>query len=71
MGDKIYVGKGKTKYFENGGKVINTNICLTDILENNQHVREYKGKKWVTLDLFDSKKVEGDYDIAINTWKPG
>ena len=31
MSDDIYLGNGKEKVFQNGGRVINANVCLSDI----------------------------------------
>jgi hypothetical protein len=67
--DKIFVGNGKEN--EQYG-FVNFSICLSDLPQ--EHVSEYKGKKYINLTI--SKKRNGadqygkTHAVSVNTWKP-
>ncbi len=73
--EKIYVGSGKEKSFDNGGSIINLTIGLDGIKE---YFEKYgfttdQGKK--KLKLIVSKRREIDqygnsHYVTVDTWKP-
>ncbi len=63
---KIYVGKGKAGKY--GTKI---SICLTDLPK--EHINEYKGKKYINLEINEMKqpdKFGKTHTITVDTWKP-
>jgi len=75
MSEKIYIGSGKEKHFNDGGSVINLTIGLDGIA---QYFKDYgfttdQGKK--KLKLIVSKRREIDqygnsHYVTVDTWKP-
>lgn len=75
MSEKIYIGSGKEKTFDNGGSIINITIGLDGIKE---YFEQYgfttdQGKK--KLKLIVSKRREIDqygnsHYVTVDTWKP-
>ncbi len=75
MNEKIYIGNGKEKTFDNGGSIINITIGLDGIKE---YFEDYgfttdQGKK--KLKLVVSKRREADqygntHSVTVDTFKP-
>lgn len=64
---KIYVGSGK-KSKDWARKI---SICLTDLPKD--HIFEYKGKKYIKLEIVDRKEPDNygkDISVSVDTWKP-
>ena len=66
---KIFVGNGKEN--EQYG-FINFSICLSDLPQ--EHVNEYKGKKYINLTISKKRNGADEYGkthaVSVNTWKP-
>ena len=75
MSDKIYIGNGKEKTFDNGGSVINCMITmdgLSQIFKDHGFTTQNGVKK---LKLIIGKRREIDqygnsHYVQIDTWKP-
>lgn len=75
MSEKIYIGNGKRRTFDNGGEIISITITL-DGLKKYFDLYGFTtdaGKKKIRLDV--SKRREPDkygntHTVTINTWKP-
>jgi len=67
---KVLCGGGKEKVFDNGGRKLNLNLCLSDIPE--EYTREWKGKKYVNLIASTKRDQSGDntHYIEVETWRP-
>ena len=75
MNDKIFIGNGKEKVFDDGGSVINATITLDEF---KQYFKEYgfttkQGKKM--LKIIIGKRREPDqygktHWITLDQWKP-
>jgi len=66
--EKIYVGKGTTKF---DGNQIACTVCLTDLPQ--EHMFEYNGKKYIKLIVQEKKSVDEygkSHFVAVDTWKP-
>ena len=67
--DKIFVGNGKEN--EQYG-FVNFSICLSDLPQ--EHVTEYKGKKYINLTISRKRNGADQYGkthaVSVNTWKP-
>ena len=63
---KIYVGKGKA-----GKYGVKISVCLSDLPK--EHINEYKGKKYINLEITEMKRPD-DYGkthtVTVDTWKP-
>ena len=76
MNDKIFIGNGKEKVFDNGGSVINATITLDGF---KKYFEDYgfttkQGKKM--LKIIIGKRREPDkygktHYVELDTWKPG
>lgn len=67
MEQKIYLGNGK-KMNDTWRK---SSLCLSDIPK--EHIFEYKGKKYVKLNINDKAEVDQfgkDVTIQLDTYKP-
>lgn len=65
---KIYVGNGKEN--EQYG-FVNFSVCLDDLPQ--EHINEYKGKKYINLTISKKKEVDAygkTHAVTVNTWKP-
>jgi len=65
---KIYVGNGKEN--EQYG-FVNFSVCLDDLPQ--EHINEYKGKKYINLTISKKKEVDAygkTHAVSVNTWKP-
>lgn len=66
---KIFVGNGKEN--EQYG-FVNFSICLSDLPQ--EHVSEFKGKKYINLTISKKRNGADDYGkthaVSVNTWKP-
>ena len=65
--EKIYLGNGK-KMKDNWRK---SSLCLSDIPK--EHIFEYKGKKYVKLNISDKEQVDQygkDVSITLDTYQP-
>ena len=65
---KIFVGNGKEN--EQYG-FINFSVCLSDLPQ--EHVSEFKGKKYINLTVSKRKEVSEygkTHNVTINTFKP-
>jgi len=76
MADRIYVGNGKKKEFDNGGSIVNASICLDDLYraaKEHKTVSEKNGKSYIKLNIASMREPD-DYEnthyIEVNTWKP-
>jgi len=75
MSEKIYVGNGKKKTFQDGGSVINIMLSLDGIKE---HFENYgfttdQGKKKLKLVLSERKEIDqygNSHYLTVDTWKP-
>ena len=52
--EKIYVGNGVSKF---DGDMVSCSLCLTDLPQ--EHMFEYKGKKYVKLNVCSKKAGAG------------
>lgn len=83
--EKIYIGSGKIRTFDNGGHVVNCSICLSSILPDIQipqiaeHIRGFAYKSDDTgkiyLNLNVNQKKEPDrfgktHSVSVDTFKP-
>lgn len=68
--EKIYVGSGK-QVTGNYGTFRSISICLSDLPA--EFINEYKGKKYIKLNINDKKEADAygkDVSITVDTWKP-
>jgi hypothetical protein len=68
--EKIYVGSGK-QVTGTYGTFRSVSLCLSDIPA--EHINEYKGKKYIKLNINDKKEADAygkDVSISVDTWKP-
>lgn len=75
MADKIYLGSGKEKVFNDGGSVISVHLTLNDIAD---HFKNYgytatNGDKRIKLNIGSRREI-GTYGethtVVLDTWKP-
>jgi hypothetical protein len=75
MADKIYLGSGKEKTFDDGGSVISVHLKLDGMAE---YFKEYgytsaSGEKRIKLNIGTRRNI-GDYgethSVVLDTWKP-
>ena len=63
---KIYVGNGKeNKQYG----FVNFSVCLDDLPQ--EHINEYKGKKYINLTISKKKEVDAygkTHAVSVNTW---
>lgn len=75
MIDKIYIGSGREKTFDNGGSVINLTISLDGIA---QYFKDYgfttdQGKKKLKLVVQKRREIDqygNSHYVTVDTWKP-
>ncbi len=73
--EKIYVGSGKLKVFNNGGSIIDIALTLDGI---GAYFEKYgfttkNGKKMIRLVLSERREADkfgNTHTLTINTWKP-
>jgi hypothetical protein len=67
--EKIYVGNGVSKF---DGDMVSCSLCLTDLPQ--EHMFEYKGKKYIKLNVCSKKAGEDEYGkthyVTVDTFKP-
>lgn len=67
--EKIYVGNGVSKF---DGDMVSCSLCLTDLPQ--EHMFEYKGKKYVKLNVCSKKDGADEYGkthyVTVDTFKP-
>lgn len=75
MADKIYIGNGKEKKFDNGGSIISITI---DVDAVGRYFQEYgftteQGKGKLRLDVTERRSIDNygnTHAVTVNTWKP-
>jgi len=75
MSEKIYIGSGKEKHFNDGGSVINLIIGLDGIA---QYFKDYgfttdQGKKKLKLVVQKRREIDqygNSHYVTVDTWKP-
>jgi hypothetical protein len=76
MSEKIYVGNGKKKEFDNGGSIINVMINVDDFAAAyaKYGFKTTGGKNMIKLNI-GSRRDPDDYGnthyVQVDTWKPG
>jgi hypothetical protein len=75
MSEKIYVGNGKKKTFQNGGSIIDISLTLTGIKELFQKYgfTTDAGKQIIRLQLTERREPDrygNTHSLTVNTWKP-
>ena len=67
--EKIYVGNGVSKF---DGDMVSCSLCLTDLPQ--EHMFEYKGKKYGKLNVCSKKAGADEYGkthyVTVDTYKP-
>ena len=75
MSEKIYIGNGRQKTFQDGGSIINLTIDLNGIKD---HFEKYgfttdAGKKKLKLVVQKRREIDqygNSHYITVDTWKP-
>jgi len=73
--DKIYVGSGKEKKFDNGGSLISVTMSLDDLLReyNNHGFMSNRGDRKIKITVGTRRSV-GEYGdthtVTMDTWHP-
>ena len=73
--DKIYVGSGKEKKFDNGGSLISVTLSLDDLLReyNNHGFMSNRGDRKIKITVGTRRSV-GEYGdthtVTMDTWHP-
>jgi len=74
--DKIYVGSGKEKKFDNGGSLISVTLDLDILIKEyeNHGFLSNKGEKKIKITVGQRRSV-GEYGdthtVTVDTWHPG
>ena len=74
MADKIYVGNGKRKTFDNGSYIVKFALNLKDLKKAEEYVYEMNGIKYINLEIGE-KKISPDqwgrtHNVTVDTFKP-
>jgi hypothetical protein len=70
MADKIYIGTGKSRFFQDGGEIIGFRLFREDIEKINSHIDAQGG---VNIDICKRKKPSDKGQThygTINQWQP-
>ena len=68
--EKIYVGSGIEKVFDDGGSIVNVMVCLSDIPK--EHITEKDNKRWVNLTVAKRRTPSergASHYVTINTYR--
>jgi hypothetical protein len=70
MADKIYIGSGKSRFFQDGGEIIGFRLFKEDIEKINGHIDAQGG---INIDICKRKKPSEKGQThygTINQWQP-
>ena len=75
MSDKIYIGNGKERQFNNGGSIIR---IMLDVDTLAKHFKEHGfttegGKRMIPINIGQNREVDrygNTHNASIDTWKP-
>jgi hypothetical protein len=65
-GIRVFKPRANAPKFVKGSVVVTPNDLVAWLKANQQHLKEYKGKKQLTLDLLEGK--DGGLYMAVNTF---
>jgi hypothetical protein len=73
--EKIYIGSGKERKFDNGGSVINCSICLDDLKKYHEQFgsTSEKGRHFLNIKIVQKKQIDQygkSHSVEVDTYKP-